>query len=87
MSDLNQSDCKRYAVDLSAYFDRELDQPRTEEVEKHLTRCPPCRGDLALMGRVSQLLSAQKYRQRPNSSLSRDLQSQLDEIDAEMGRS
>jgi anti-sigma factor RsiW len=51
--------CREYAVDLSAYFDGELDAQASRSMETHLTSCADCRDTLdkfkALRGALTAL--------------------------------
>ena len=49
-------ECKQLAVDLSAYFDQELDEAETRAVESHLADCADCRESLEKMGRLRAAL-------------------------------
>ncbi|MDH4225279.1 MAG: zf-HC2 domain-containing protein [Deltaproteobacteria bacterium] len=50
--------CKQYAVDLSAYFDGELDADETRFLEAHLATCTDCRESLAKMDSIRSTLRA-----------------------------
>lgn len=72
--------CREYAVDLSAYFDGELEEPERAELEAHLADCQGCRHDLEKMGRLRQAMTAMRPpRQQRSGRLLRDLMRSLDE--------
>ena len=50
--------CPEMAVEISAYFDDELEPREREAVEQHLKDCPTCRASLDSMGKLHNALSA-----------------------------
>ncbi len=44
--------CEAMAMDLSAYFDNELDAAQAAQVKQHLAHCAVCRNKLAGMQRM-----------------------------------
>jgi anti-sigma factor RsiW len=76
--------CKSFAVDLSAYFDGELEGDSLRHMEAHLADCAGCRDTLK---RFSKLRSALHALARPprRGSILEDLQSRLAEEDEPAG--
>lgn len=66
-------DCESFAVDLSAYFDDELDAKETALVEEHLSGCAACQGNLAKMRRLRDALHRSSGPAGPASRLVEDL--------------
>ncbi len=50
--------CPEMAVEISAYFDDELEPREREAVELHLKDCPTCRASLDSMGKLHSAFSA-----------------------------
>ncbi len=50
------ADCKKYAIDLSAYFDRELHGNALAKLESHLESCAACQGELETHSKIRKAL-------------------------------
>lgn len=79
-------DCKRLAVDLSAYFDQELDGEDARKVEAHLADCPDCREDMEKMGRMRAALHVTAAPGAPQQRLLQDLMQTLRQPERQDGR-
>jgi predicted anti-sigma-YlaC factor YlaD len=66
-------DCQDFAVELSAYFDNELNEQDALVVEAHLAECANCRGDLEKMGKLRAMLNAPSAPTLPEEQLIQDL--------------
>ena len=69
--------CKKYSVELSEYFDGELEGDSRITLEAHLEICPSCKGEL---GRLKSLRSALNQLAKPmpgRRSILGDLQAKL----------
>lgn len=75
--------CKAYAVDLSAYFDNELQGPARERLTEHLATCAKCRETLRRLGTLRNALHALAKPPRRRRSILEDLQARLAEEDDE----
>lgn len=71
--------CKSYAVDLSAYFDGELEGDALERLEAHLAACTGCRETLRRLGTLRHALHALARPPRRRRSILEDLQARLAE--------
>ena len=69
--------CKTYAVDLSAYFDGELEGDAAERVRTHLGGCEDCREALARLGTLRTALHTLSRPSRPGRSILGDLKAKL----------
>jgi len=69
----NSISCEERLVDLSAYYDGELDGDSHNEMEIHLNGCQACRETLSEMSRLSTALHSMVGNRGPQKSL-------LDEI-------
>ena len=49
--------CAKFSVDLSAYFDGELEAEEEKALKAHLDACDKCRGDLDRMRRIRSAMS------------------------------
>lgn len=56
MNDTPTFDCATAASLLSAYMDGELDAAARCSLERHLSRCPACRGRLSFERRLARAL-------------------------------
>lgn len=52
------SECGKFVVNLSAYFDEELEDAAAEAMKRHLMTCEACRADLEKMGHIHELFAA-----------------------------
>lgn len=75
--------CKAYAVDLSAYFDHELQGTALERMEAHLEVCENCREALVRLGTLRKALHALARPPRRRRSILEDLQMRLAEEESE----
>lgn len=71
--------CEKYAVDLSAYFDGELEGEELAELEAHLTECEACRASLEQMGAISSAMHTIASPPRRRGSILDALREKLDE--------
>ena len=83
MSTIAKTECYIYAVDLSAYFDGELDGERMREIELHIHDCLGCRDTLAKMRLLSEALRAVSRVKIPGRPLVDKLLRELDRVDEE----
>ena len=83
MSSAKNSECYAYAVDLSAYFDRELDPGRVDPLETHLDGCGSCTANLEQMRELSAAMGKVSRIQAPRRPLIEELLTELDRVDAE----
>jgi anti-sigma factor RsiW len=70
--------CKAYAVQLSAYFDGELEGAELQAVEAHLAGCDGCRNTLQRLGKLRHALHTLA---RPTGRQSRSI---LDDLKARL---
>lgn len=78
-------ECKKYSVDLSAYFDGELEGKELAQMEAHLADCENCRSGLDKMTLLSSALSSISQSPIHRRSVLKDLRAKLklgDEEDA-----
>lgn len=73
--------CKRYAVDLSAYFDGELEGDALTDLERHLDRCEGCRDTLQRLRKLRNALHALARPPRRQHSILDDLKARMEEAD------
>ncbi|MCZ6554097.1 MAG: zf-HC2 domain-containing protein [SAR324 cluster bacterium] len=73
--------CEAIAVDLSAYYDGELEGDRTTAVEAHLSDCAACRSQLDKMAKLSNALRAIGNLGAPKRPLIEELLRELDKED------
>lgn len=71
--------CKTYAVDLSAYFDGELEGEAAERMEKHLGTCEGCREALGRLGKLRSALHSLARPSQPGRSILSDLKARMAE--------
>jgi len=71
--------CKPYAVDLSAYFDGELEGDELKAMEAHLSECEGCRNTLARFGKMRSALHELARPPRKRQSILEDLKARLAE--------
>ena len=71
--------CKDYAVDLSAYFDGELEADEQQRIEAHLAECAGCKDTLQRLRNLRGALNALSRPPRRRGSLLQDLQARLQE--------
>ena len=72
--------CKAYAVDLSAYFDGELEGAARQDMEAHLGACEGCRDTLQRLARLRSALHAMaRPTGRRSRSVLEDLKARLAE--------
>jgi len=69
--------CKAYAVELSAYFDGELEADEQARLEAHLTECAGCRDTLQRLGKLRTALHALSRPPHRRGSILQDLQARL----------
>jgi anti-sigma factor RsiW len=69
--------CKAYAVELSAYFDGELEGRALQDIEAHLTGCDACRNTLDRLTRLRVALHAMTRPHRRHGSILEDLRARL----------
>ncbi len=69
--------CERFAVDLSAYFDGELDGPELAAVEKHLGGCNACTEKLEKLKKLRAAMSGLSTPASRRSSVLNLLRSEL----------
>ena len=50
------ADCKKYAVNLSSYFDGELHGNALAKLESHLESCAYCQGELETYNKIRKAL-------------------------------
>jgi len=74
--------CKTYAVDLSAYFDGELEGEAAERMKTHLGGCDGCREALDRLGKLRSALHSLARPSQPGRSILSDLKARM----AEEGR-
>ena len=74
-------ECEAIAVDLSAYYDGELEEERTAAVEAHLSDCAACRSQLDKMSKLSNALHAIGNLDAPKRPLVEELLRELDKED------
>lgn len=53
-----QKNCKQYSVELSAYFDEELEDQELLDMEAHLRDCDDCRQGLKKLKKLHSALSS-----------------------------
>jgi anti-sigma factor RsiW len=75
--------CKTYEVELSAYFDGELEGAALQRMEAHLAGCAGCRDTLQRLGKLRKALLAMAKPPRRRRSILEDLQARLAEEGAE----
>jgi anti-sigma factor RsiW len=74
--------CKAYAVDLSAYFDGELEGAPLQAMETHLAACEGCRDTLQRLARLRSALHAMtRPTGRRGRSVLEDLKARLADED------
>ena len=66
-------ECDRIAVDLSAYFDEELDPGEAAAVKAHLDGCARCRAQLDKMRGLRRALNSSSAATLPEHRLLKDL--------------
>ena len=81
-----KSECEKLAVELSAYFDKELNGAQAAAVEAHLAGCADCRGDLEKMTRLRNALHDSGTRAAPETRLLQDLMQALRRPERNDGR-
>lgn len=81
MNRRNNPACEAIAVDLSAYYDGELEGDRTAAVEAHLSDCAACRSQLDKMAKLSNALRAIGNLGAPKRPLIEELLRELDKED------
>lgn len=78
--------CPEYRVDLSAYFDGELDGESLLRMEQHLQQCEGCQASLAKLRKLRSAMSELGRGAREGQSVLEALRKRLeDERDAENG--
>lgn len=78
-------DCESFAVDLSAYFDGELDAREAAAVSEHLSGCGACRSKLEKMRLLREALHRSGSAALPEDRLIEDLMRALRRPDAPGG--
>lgn len=71
--------CKSYAVDLSAYFDGELEGDSLERMERHLDGCEGCRDTLERLGKLRSALHSLARPPRRRNSILDELKARMEE--------
>lgn len=69
--------CKPFSVDLSAYFDDELEGGELERMEAHLGECGGCRESLEKLKRLRNALSTMRKTPTHHRSVLEDLKAEL----------
>ena len=73
--------CKAYALELSAYFDDELEGDAHQRIEQHLAECSACRDTLRRLGRLREALHTLARPKSGQRSILQDLQERLGEAE------
>lgn len=69
--------CKAYAVELSAYFDGELEGKALRDIEAHLVGCDSCRHTLDRLTKLRVALHSMARPNRRRGSILEDLRARL----------
>ena len=70
-------DCKPFSVELSAYFDDELEGEELERMEAHLSDCEGCQEGLKKLKRLRKALSTMRESPTHHRSVLDDLRAKL----------
>ena len=70
--------CGKYSVDLSAYFDRELEGDALGEMEAHLEECEACTEGLKKLDRLHNAITSLAQAPTHRRSVLDDLKAKLD---------
>lgn len=70
-------DCKPFSVELSAYFDNELEGEELKDMEAHLSDCEKCREGLEKLQRLRNALSTMRKTPIHHRSVLDDLRAKL----------
>ena len=70
-------DCKPFSVELSAYFDDELEGEELEGMEAHLSDCEDCQEGLKKLKRLRKALSTMRESPTHHRSVLDDLRAKL----------
>ncbi len=76
-TDMSDKACKAYSVDLSAYFDGELEGDELARLEAHLDDCDACRGSLDRFTQLRSALNSMAKPPRRRGSILDELQAKL----------
>ena len=75
-----RDNCGKFAVELSVYFDGELEGEAAEAMEGHLEVCPSCRASLEKMRRIrSAMHTAAKGPRTQRRSMVDEIMARLDD--------
>jgi anti-sigma factor RsiW len=77
--------CEQYAIDLSAYFDEELEPAEAAAVKAHLEGCARCRVELERMRGLRQALNRTGAAALPERRLLQDLMRALGQPESRQG--
>lgn len=69
--------CQKYSVDLSAYFDGELDEEEEAALKVHLEQCEGCSGSLKRMQSLRNALTSLNRPSLGGRSVLEDLKAKL----------
>lgn len=79
-----EKSCKSYAIDLSAYFDGELNRAEASGLEAHLSTCKTCQASLDKMRRISMAMG---HLSQPRVGQNAGLDNLMSSLDRELGQS
>ena len=71
--------CEELSVELSAYYDGELQGVEKENVEQHLRSCKPCQDTLEKMGGISRALTGLAGRSGEKHSMLEEIMNRVAE--------
>ena len=83
MGERKKPECEAIAVDLSAFYDGELEGERSAAVEAHLRDCLACRSHLENMSKLSKALHSIGSLGAPRRPLVEELLREFDKEDQE----
>lgn len=55
--DLSETDCNEILVEIETFIDGEVQAVRYEQIEKHLSLCPPCLERMDFRQRLKEIIS------------------------------
>ena len=80
------SDCDTYSVDLSAYFDGELEDEEIIALETHLADCDHCRGQLEKMEKLHNVIADATTRSIKRRPLFQEIMERIDQEEKKVRR-
>ena len=72
-------ECKSYSVDLSAYFDGELEGEALEKMQIHLKGCKDCKQKLDKFGKLHNAMAGLSGPSRQGRSILDDIKAKLEQ--------